>query len=1025
MVQCSNCSKYISLTPTGKPISINIYDNGQTLVTCSGHGLADGNQIKIYDTTCTHPVEGTYVIDLAANPESEFYIPYESTVAEQCTGYFISLSDDEPDDLYDNPQAQCYSYYYLPDDGGGGGSGGGITYCGCTCANCCPTEFIWYYQLIDSISFTRCVSEAWETTVHLCEGRYEIDFVDGLQGLPPEAFGSTCAAEEGLVSIPTFPVLHYWRVEVSNVSHDLANGITTITSDTHFLGPGSDEPATEPQDVVVFYKRKSVEILTVSTATYDGDVYLKITTSADHELDSGEEGTALNGFIKNAFNPTLWPDKYSLGSVLQIIDETNLVISISADAIPSGNVLSELQGKLRYEIGLQTEGVGGDNQHEILSTPTDKIFKIAMPDTPEKRAEMSRANSFDAVVVENLPGIGNQQKSCAHVKARYKTWREDLLNTYEEGGLAVSECLFDLYFNENDGLVPNVDSIVNYLCCSEFVRKLKIFAQEGEEQGCCLMINNESFFGPEWVYEGNSQKYQGSYAWLEKEFTTIGQVIPRIESEGIVTNTCEKLPKRLPNEAYGGTIFGIEYLNTINKTKINILNHGLSNGSYIYIKSTDPPPGLQGFYQIELIEPEDENAFYINTEGYTSPSGSGYGWTGITPSGGPCDVGFPAEAYEYKHVDFKPIANIVYEILEDEDPCENLFTAVIETVGPHLLCSGELVRFTPIILNTDPPTTIPINYEIEYLVTVVTPFKFSVQFKFEKTNPEDPCFELPEGTFSYSLESEVYRWYTKCCTNLIVLDEKGNQTYITNLDTEFCTSCAKYVIGSWKQTCCHDNRTTGDCFSVSCEDGGGNLIDCTGSIGTLNNMPECSCEPGICNINYKESHTVYYKKNYYEGDTHRGFTEFIACPTPPPAAFRSRTLSQELGILSENNGFIDFYKNEKNQIEKINISKKNYKKKQIIFKINEWNDLDKSNKTYLQIKYNKKAYRKTSCIFKILEKIQETPTHYEFKVSQIFGIIPEDNMIANVEFILPPKTTSTLSKLNKLEILKRIRKRKY
>lgn len=1032
MVQCSNCSKYISLVPTGKPINIHIYDNGQTLVTCpSGHGLDDEDQIRIYDTTCTHPVEGTYTVDLAANPTTEFYIPYAVTVAEECTGYFISLSDEEPDDLYDNPQIKCFSYYYLPDDGGGGGSGGGITYCGCTCANCCPTGFIWFYYFIASQPFSRCVSNVRDTAVHLCLGKQEIDLLRYIRDLTPAAFDDVvCPDEVGSASVGVFePDNDQWQALIKNyeipensgsISYDEEAGIIEITTaEPHFLVPGASGNL-DPEDAsLVEFVRIGPGIMTFSHEWIEWpgfeDKIAEITTGEHHILDPL---TALFGWF------TRTDDKRfeSLGSIVSISGPDKIVVTTTDLACACRDeynnpiwdpVLEKYEdccseGKVRYE-----HRVTQTDAFFVINTPTDKKFQIRESDlTPEDKEGLEEADCIIGNKINNLSSNGNNI-NCQHVLARYKYWYDWTKWASERWD---SECLFDFVWGS---LIPFGDEILDYLCCSEIERTLSLFDDGSGVDGCCLEPSADNFYN-EWneIEPGQLKpKYNGNYAWLNQSFTTVGHVVARITSNVLVSYTCSKLPKMLPSQKE----FTSDYLGSPSgRIRISLPNNQLQVGEYIYVESIGFTPELSGVFQVVELDEENPNRLFIDSDNVYTPgqSGTGYGSEYVESWGGPCNVAYNAVAKNY--LQFLPprnIARIFCEIPEDRQLCGTV-SVIIQTSIPHLFCEGDQVLFSHIFINETPEDLlIPINYDAECEIHVINEFKFSVDLIFEE------CFEVPEGNpegeLSLGNTPTVLRKYQECCTTIVVLDDKNNKTQFVNLDATYCTSCAEIKVGYWQQACCPDNVTTADCFSNSCEG-----IPCEGTMGTMN-INGCDNEDTLDLKGFEEKHTIYYKKNYYEGDTHRGFTEFIACPTPPPAAFRSRTLSQELGILSENNGFIDFYKNEKNQIEKINISKKNYKKKQITFKVNEWNDLDKSNKTFLQIKYNKKAYRKTSCIFKILEKIQETPTHYEFKVSQIFGTIPEDDMIANVEFILPPKTTSTLSKLNKLEILKRIRKRRY
>lgn len=1021
MVQCSNCSKYISLNPSGSPISIHIYDNGQTLVTCSGHGLADGDVIRIYDTTCTHPVEGTYTIDLAANPESEFYIPYVSTVAEECTGYFISLSDDEPDDLYDNPRINCYSYYYLPYGGSGGGGGGGITYCGCVCANCCPTGFIWFYYFIDSQSFTRCISDAWETTVHLCNTG-AMDFTGPLAELSPQAFipDSTCTALIESLLVPPFLVeSEIWPVKLidyenpenlGGISYDPETGITEVTTlEPHFLIPGS--PGDDPPSAVSFYRIGPGRMDFIHEwieETYEDEygitvtnTVMYITTSKRHQIT--DPFTTLSGWNNHNYLGAL-----SIGSIIRIDGEYTLVLSTTREACLCPDLITDCcqGGKVRYEDPLFPY------TFNVIYTPTSTKFQLANLSEEEREKIENEADTIfgQASANEGLhPNI-----SCNHLVKRYNYWW-DTTNWDSERMARESDtlCLYSFIWGD---LIPFSDEILDYVCCSEFRRTLSVASYDEADPACCLMPADANFY-IEWDESGLVPQYQSGFASLNNTFYTVGPVVAKLQSSAILNHTCEKLPKRLPSETSTAKNFVIEHLgNTTNKTKITISGseREASVGQYIYIDSTSTDPSISGFFQVTEDVEGFPNSYIIDT-GSTFPSGtysigSGYGWENINPTGGPCNVYFSAEAINFRQNDARYVSNIFLEIPESRQLCGTI-NVTIETSGAHLFCDGEQVTISQILVEATPEDlTLPTLPNDQYAIAVISSTMFSVQIFLTE------CFEVPESNPSDELILAnvpiIQRQHEECCTTIVVLDDKNNKTQTVNLEAKYCVSCSTFVPSRWQDPCCPSERITSNCFSYSCE-----IIECEGSNGTLQII---GCEPEVVG-----NHVVYYKKNYYEGDSHRGFSEFIACPTPPLAAFRSRITSNELSSLADSVGIIEFAQNDQKLTNKIYMSKNNYKQKKINFNIGEWNNLNQTKKTFLQIKYNINKFKKSSCIFKIQENIKETEFGYEIFVHQIYGKLPPDDAIVSVEFVLPPKTTSSLSKLNKLEILKRIKKRRY
>lgn len=153
------------------------------------------------------------------------------------------------------------------------------------------------------------------------------------------------------------------------------------------------------------------------------------------------------------------------------------------------------------------------------------------------------------------------------------------------------------------------------------------------------------------------------------------------------------------------------------------------------------------------------------------------------------------------------------------------------------------------------------------------------------------------------------------------------------------------------------------------------------------------------------------------------------CFIEPAPAYWSGTIdskiSDAVSVLSsdldKNKGLIQFDNHITKSIKTIYLSKQNYLKEQRTFKFEDWNDLGQTKKTHLKIKYGK---NKIICIFKITDEIKEFGDFYEIPVKFVYGKLPPDGILINLEFILPSKTTSHLTKINKLEILKRIKRRR-
>lgn len=108
--------------------------------------------------------------------------------------------------------------------------------------------------------------------------------------------------------------------------------------------------------------------------------------------------------------------------------------------------------------------------------------------------------------------------------------------------------------------------------------------------------------------------------------------------------------------------------------------------------------------------------------------------------------------------------------------------------------------------------------------------------------------------------------------------------------------------------------------------------------------------------------------------------------------------------------------------KKIYLNKLNLLHKDIYQSMQKLENLNGKSKMFIKIRQGNNL--NSFCAFKIIGDIKITDNIYEVPSELIYGKMPEENQILVLDFVLPPKTTSHLSKINKLEILKRIKKRR-
>lgn len=268
-----------------------------------------------------------------------------------------------------------------------------------------------------------------------------------------------------------------------------------------------------------------------------------------------------------------------------------------------------------------------------------------------------------------------------------------------------------------------------------------------------------------------------------------------------------------------------------------------------------------------------------------------------------------------------------------------------------------------------------------------------------------PCnigFAITYSDKAYIPESEIFDVVENCCSQIVVSKSSTGSPNVFTANIQV-PNCDLINLGAF-QVGCGTGVGSDECLTLACSD------------------PTTTCDINLAAMQSVNFNTI--EEEIIENE----ITYINICSPEPIPAYWSGTLkrqdSQEINILQhqekKSNGLIYFNNQITKSIDRVYLSKQNYLKEKRSFKFEDWNGLGQTKKTHLKIKYGK---NRIICIFKITDEIKEFDDFYEIPVKFVYGKLPPDGILINLEFILPPKTTSHLTNINKLEILKRIKRR--
>jgi hypothetical protein len=451
-------------------------------------------------------------------------------------------------------------------------------------------------------------------------------------------------------------------------------------------------------------------------------------------------------------------------------------------------------------------------------------------------------------------------------------------------------------------------------------------------------------------------------------------------------------------------------------------NHGLKAGDLVDIENSDSVPSIDGVGQpITVI---DNTRFSIDIE-VTSQGSQGdiYYELGITELRS-CE--HLKDRYQYWYD--QKIQEIENGDLGAFNECEEAFIKSLlpspETVLQYFCCyeikreisfeagsgkccldQGTSAAFTinnktftatgnlNVIVET---TILEDHVECLYLPTINTAPKTSA----------GPCnigFTISYTDYAYLPNEDVFGVADTCCSQIVVSkSSSGSPNVLTaSLDVP---NCDDIFLGAF-QAGCGEGAGSDQCLTLLCSD------------------PTTTCDTSLTAMQSVTFNTIE------EEIIENGITYINICSPEPTPAYWSGTLrqdeNQQISVLQnqekKSNGLVYFNNQMTRSIDKIYLSKQNYLNEKRNFKFEDWNGLGQTKKTHLKIKYGK---NKIICIFKITDEIREFDDFYEIPVKFVYGKLPPDGILINLEFILPSKTTSHLTKINKLEILKRIKRRR-